>query len=44
MARKHLGWYAKGRSENAAFRDVVNRAFTADDQLKLSREYFESLT
>jgi len=44
MARKHLGWYAKGRSENAAFRDVVNRATTADDQLKLAREYFESLT
>ena len=26
IARKHLGWYAKDRPENAAFRAVVNRA------------------
>ena len=28
IARKHLGWYAKDRPENAAFRHVVNRAET----------------
>jgi tRNA-dihydrouridine synthase B len=40
IARKHLGWYAKDRAENAAFRAVVNRAETAREQLRLTREYF----
>jgi tRNA-dihydrouridine synthase B len=43
IARKHLGWYAKDRAENAAFRDVVNRAENAQDQLRLTREYFDRL-
>ena len=43
IARKHLGWYAKDRPENAAFREVVNRAQTADAQLRLTRDYFEAL-
>jgi len=41
IARKHLGWYAKDRAENAAFRAVVNRAETACEQLRLTREYFQ---
>ena len=43
IARKHLGWYAKDRPENAAFRSVVNRAQTADAQLRLTRDYFDAL-
>lgn len=43
IARKHLGWYAKDRPENAAFRDVVNRAEDAATQMRLTREYFDSL-
>ena len=43
IARKHLGWYAKDRPENAAFRQVVNRAESADTQLRLTREYFAAL-
>ncbi|MGN6281365.1 tRNA dihydrouridine synthase DusB [Frateuria sp.] len=43
IARKHLGWYAKDRPENAAFRHVVNRAESAAEQLRLTHEYFESL-
>jgi tRNA-dihydrouridine synthase B len=43
IARKHLGWYAKDRPENAAFRSVVNRAETADEQLRLAAEYFDAL-
>jgi tRNA-dihydrouridine synthase B len=43
IARKHLGWYAKDRAENTAFRDVVNRAENAHDQLRLTRAYFEAL-
>ena len=43
IARKHLGWYAKDRPENAAFRGVVNRADTAQLQLQLTRDYFDAL-
>jgi len=44
IARKHLGWYAKDRPENAAFRGVVNRAETAVEQLRLTRDYFAALS
>ncbi|NII09890.1 tRNA dihydrouridine synthase DusB [Oleiagrimonas sp. C23AA] len=40
IARKHLGWYAKDRPENADFRAVVNRAESAREQLRLTLEYF----
>ncbi|HEX7814782.1 tRNA dihydrouridine synthase DusB [Dyella sp.] len=43
IARKHLGWYAKDRSENAAFRHVVVRAESADEQLRLTQDYFHGL-
>ena len=43
IARKHLGWYARDRPENAAFRAVVNRAQTAEEQLRLTRDYFDAL-
>ena len=44
IARKHLGWYAKDRPENAAFRAIVNRAESAADQMRFTREYFASTT
>jgi tRNA-dihydrouridine synthase B len=43
IARKHLGWYAKDRPENAAFRAVVNQADNAAEQLRLTRDYFDAL-
>jgi tRNA-dihydrouridine synthase B len=43
IARKHLGWYAKDRPENMAFRAVVNRAETANAQLRLTGDYFDAL-
>ena len=43
IARKHLGWYAKDRPDNAAFRGVVNLATTADAQLQLTGDYFDAL-
>ena len=43
IARKHLGWYAKDRPENAAFRSVVNGAESATLQLRLTRDYFDRL-
>ena len=43
IARKHLGWYAKDRPENTAFKAVVNRAETASEQLRLTYDYFDAL-
>ena len=44
IARKHLGWYAKDRARRTrAFRAVVNRAETAEAQLRLTRDYFDAL-
>ena len=43
IARKHLGWYARDRPENAAFREVVNRAQTAEAQTRLTTAYFQAL-
>jgi len=43
IARKHLGWYARDRPENAAFRHVANRAESAAEQLRLTRDYFAAL-
>ena len=43
IARKHLGWYAKDRPENAAFRSVVNGTDCAMTQLRLTRDYFDQL-
>lgn len=43
IARKHLGWYAKDRPENAAFRAVVNRTDSATKQMHLTRAYFDGL-
>jgi tRNA-dihydrouridine synthase B len=43
IARKHLGWYARDRPENAAFRNVVNGTECATTQLRLTRDYFDQL-
>jgi tRNA-dihydrouridine synthase B len=43
IARKHLGWYAKDRPENAAFRNVVNATDCAQTQMRLTRDYFDQL-
>ena len=43
IARKHLGWYARDRAENTAFRQVVNRAQCAAEQIDLTEQYFERL-
>ena len=43
IARKHLGWYAKDRPENHAYRAVVNHADDAASQIRLTRDYFDAL-
>jgi tRNA-dihydrouridine synthase B len=40
IARKHIGWYAKGHPEDVEFREIVNRAETAREQLSCVREHF----
>ena len=42
IARKHLGWYASGHRDAAAFRDRVNRAGNAAEQLRLTCEHFDA--
>src|SRR5450432_1098310 len=48
MARKHLGWYARDRpqhssSDPSSFRSVVNRAESALEQLRLTRDCFNAI-
>jgi len=43
IARKHLGWYARDRPENAAFRAVALAAESAREQFRLTRDYFTAL-
>ncbi len=40
IARRHLGWYMRGRSDEPAFRAAVNVAESADEQLERIRAYF----
>jgi tRNA-dihydrouridine synthase B len=43
IARKHLGWYARGHAEDRHFRSVVNRAESASEQIDLTHRYFQAL-
>ena len=44
MARKHIAWYSKGRPDGAAFRQSVNRVESIDEQLRMTHEFFDSLS
>jgi tRNA-dihydrouridine synthase B len=41
VGRKHLSWYTKGSVGGAAFRQLINRIETTQEQLKLARGFFE---
>ncbi|WP_411832871.1 tRNA dihydrouridine synthase DusB [Pseudoxanthomonas mexicana] len=43
IARKHLGWYARDHPESGAFRAAVVRAESPEQQLRLTRDYFDAL-
>lgn len=43
MARKHISWYSKGQAGGGAFRQAVNRADTIEQQLAITREFFDQL-
>ncbi|MEQ9561423.1 MAG: tRNA dihydrouridine synthase DusB [Woeseiaceae bacterium] len=42
MARKHLTWYCTGLKNSASYRSRVVRVESAAEQLRLTREFFES--
>jgi tRNA-dihydrouridine synthase B len=41
IARKHLGWYSRGRAGGEVFRGAVNRAATAAEQVALTHQFFD---
>lgn len=41
IARKHISWYSKGHRSGAMFRQAVNRVETAEEQLQMTREFFD---
>jgi tRNA-dihydrouridine synthase B len=41
VARKHISWYSKGLRGGALFRDAVNRADNAIDQMRMIAEFFD---
>ena len=43
VARKHLSWYCQGRAGAERFWQAVNRIESANEQVRLTREFFESL-
>jgi tRNA-dihydrouridine synthase B len=43
IARKHISWYSKGQPHGAAFRQVVNRVDSIEQQLQLTNDFFNNL-
>jgi tRNA-dihydrouridine synthase B len=43
VARKHISWYSKGQPHGAAFRDAVNRVETMEQQLEMTKQFFNNL-
>lgn len=44
VARKHISWYSKGQKHGAAFRQSVNRVDSIEEQLRITKEFFDRLT
>ncbi len=43
VARKHIGWYSKSHRNGSAFRQVINHVETPQQQLALTREFFNAI-
>jgi tRNA-dihydrouridine synthase B len=43
MARKHISWYSKGQRHGAAFRQAVNKCEAVEEQLQITKSFFEAL-
>jgi tRNA-dihydrouridine synthase B len=44
VARKHIGWYSRGRVDAVSLRERANRADSPAEQLRIARAYFDSLS
>lgn len=43
MARKHISWYSKCQPHGAAFRNIVNKVATAEQQFNMTYDFFNNL-
>ena len=43
VARKHISWYSKGQRHGAAFRQLVNRVESTEEQLRMTYDFFEQI-
>ncbi len=43
IARKHLGWYCKGRPGGEEYRRIAVRADSAAEQFRITAAYFDAL-
>ncbi len=43
IARKHISWYSKGQRHGAAFRQAVNKLETTEEQLQITKDFFDAL-
>jgi len=41
IARKHISWYSKGQPASAEFRSQINKVETADEQLAMTKRFFD---
>ena len=44
IARKHLGWYSAAQENAVEFRARVNKAETAQEQVAITEDYFDSIS
>lgn len=42
VARKHISWFSKGLRDGALFRSAVNRVESADEQIRMVRDFFDA--
>jgi len=43
MARKHVSWYSKGQPHGSAFREMMMRVESSQQQIELTRQFFNQL-
>ena len=43
MARKHVSWYSKGQPHGSAFREMMMRVESSQQQVELTRQFFNQL-
>ena len=42
VARKHIAWYSKGQTDGGNFRQAINKAPTATEQLKQVQAFLDA--